>query len=314
MIKAIERATGNEYKAERIDEGFNVFTMEGKPYKKLKESTFKRNFKVTGEVIEEKKEIKKPEPEKKVEKKQESKKAEPKKEAKNVKKEEPHKELSPEQREKMIDKIRKVLKLAQDNPSMEEGLAAALQAQKLMAKYNIHEDDVSLEEIKDEIGSVFSTQKHNSHLKAWRKNLAMVISRNFRCKCYMRGQDVVFRGYKKDAEIAMEVYLSLYEICRKLGTKAHEKQKAEEGTGKGAHNSFALGFVRGVEEGLGEQCTALMIVTPKEVEEEYVTFSAGFGKSRGMSTNNIDGKLYAQGKVEGKAAIKSHGIEKKGGK
>ena len=282
MIKVIERATGNEFKANKIEGGYEVFTLEGEKYKKLKDSTFKKYFKPA---------------EKAEEKTQEA--------------EEPVEEVSEEKRAKMIEKIKKVLKLAQDNPSMEEGLAAALQAQKLMHKYNIHKDEVELEEIRDEITSVFSNQKHDSHLKAWRKNLAAIVARNFRCKCYMRGQDVVFRGYKADAEIALDVYMNLYNICHKLGVQLKKKEKEETGTGKGVQNSFAIGFLKGVEEGLGEQCKALMIIVPKEVEEEFEEFSKNFKTSRGMAVNNIDGRIYEKGRREGKAAVKARQLENK---
>lgn len=282
MINAIERATGKEFKANKIEGGYEVFTLEGEKYKKLKDSTFKKYFKPA---------------EKAEEKTQEA--------------EEPVEEVSEEKRAKMIDKIKKILKLAQDNPSMEEGLAAALQAQKLMHKYSIHKEDVELEEIKDEITSIFSEQKHDSQLHAWRKHLAMIVAKNFRCKCYMSGQDVVFRGYKADAEIALEVYMNLYTIGDKLGSKAYKEQLAETGSGKGAYNSFILGFLKGIEEGLGEQCTALMIIVPKEVEEEYTEFSKNFKKSRGMAVHGVNGQLYEKGRREGKAAVKSRQLEDK---
>lgn len=290
MIKAVERATGNVYSVKRIEGGFKVYDQDGNLYKKLKESTFKRYYKVTGETTE------------KATSKHKTEKAP-----------EPTQELSDEKRESMIEKIRKILKLAQDNPSMEEGLAAALQAQKLMAKYNIHQEDVELEEIKDEIGSVFSEQKHDSQLHGWRKNLASIIAKNFRCKCYMHGKDVVFRGYKEDAKIALDVYMNLYTMGNKLGSKAYHDQLAETGSGKGAYNSFVLGFLKGIEEGLGEQCTALMIIVPKEVEEEFEEFTADFKHSKGgMVFNGIDGELFNKGKKEGKAAVKARQVEKKG--
>lgn len=309
FIKAIERATGKEYRAERIEGGFQIYALTGEAYKKLRESTFKKYFKLTGETTsEEATETQKEEQpvEEKKEKATEKKDKTPKQE-----KQQPVVEIDGDKKEKMIEKIKKMLKLAENNPSQEEALSAALQAQKLMAKYNIHEDDVTLEEIKDEIDSVFSAQKHNSHLLSWRKSLASIVARNFRCKCYVSGKDIVFRGYKKDAEIALEVYLTLYTIGNQLASKAYAEQKVRTGTGKGAYNSFVAGFLSGVEEGLSVQCTALMLVVPKEVQEEYKQFSATFGTTK-VSLQVKDGKLFAKGKEEGKAAVKSRAIEKKG--
>lgn len=301
MMKVVERKTGAEFQAKRIEGGYEIFTLEGEKYKKLKDSTFKKYFKLTGESTEAKPEKE----EKKVEKKAKA-------AAKQVEAEEAHEELSEEKKDKMISKIRKMLKLAQNNPSMEEGLAAATQAMKLMKKYNIHEDDVTLEEVRDEIGSVFSEQKHDSQLHSWRKQLALIVANNFRCKAYVRNGDVVFRGYIQDAKVALEVYTCLYVIGNKGGSKAYHEQKAETGSGKGAYNSYVFGFLKGIQEGLGEQSTALMVVVPKEVEEEFEEFSANFkqGRSYGVSINNPE--LYVQGKKEGKAAVKARAVEKKG--
>ena len=298
MMKVIERATGTEMQAKRIDGGYEVFTMDGEKYKKLKESTFKKYFKLTGETVSKDKAAGKAE-------KSETKKATKKQAA------EQHEELAPDKREKMIAKIKKMLALAENNPSMEEGLAAALQAQKLMAKYNIHKDDVELEEIKDEIKSVFSKQKHNSHLLAWRKQLALIVAENFRCKCYMSGQDIVFRGYVEDAKLALDVYMMLYTVGNKLGSKAYADQKAETGSGKGAFNSFVTGFVKGVHDAFSEQCTALLVITPKEVEEEWETFSANFKQGRAGSLTITDASLYKKGYQEGKSVAKSRSIGKK---
>jgi hypothetical protein len=275
MMKVIERETGVELRAEAIDGGYQIYTQAGEKYKKLRESTFKRYYKIV-----------------------EKESAEP---------------VSDEKREKMIEKIKKMLALAENNPSEEESLAAALQAHKLMVKYNIHEDDVSLEEVKDDIVSIFSEQKHNSNLHNWRKQLGLVVANAFRCKCYIHGKDIVFRGYKEDAQLALEVYLMLYNVGDALGSKAYGKQLEETGSGKGAYNSVALGFLHGVKVAFEEQCTALMAVTPKEVEEDWSSFSANFKQSRSASVYSVNGDLYKQGFEEGKKAVKGRSIEKKGG-
>lgn len=278
MVKVIERATNVEMKAERIEGGYQVYTMDGEKYKKLRDSTFKKYFKTTGDTVGKENPVK-PEP------------------------------VSDEKREKMIEKIKKMLSLAENNPSEEEALSAALQAHKLMAKYNINEEDVSLEEIKDEITSVFSQQKHGCHLMAWRKQLAGVVAKAFRCKAYVSGQDVVFRGYKDDAQLALEVYLMLYTVGDKLGSKAYSDQLEETGSGKGAYNSMTIGFLHGVSDALNAQCTALMVVTPKEVEEDWESFAAGFVKDRKMAATRINSKLYNEGYSEGKQSVKSRALE-----
>lgn len=272
MMRVIERATGIEMRAEEIEGGYQVFTMDGEKYKKLRESTFKKYFKAATEE-------------------------QPKAQA-----------VSDEKREKMIEKIKKMMALAENNPSEEEALSAALQAHKLMMKYNIHESEVTLEEVKEDIVSIFSEQKHNSSLHKWRKQLGAIVARAFRCKCYISGKDVVFRGYKDDAQLALDVYLMLYTVGDRLGSKAYTEQLADTGSGKGAYNSFVVGFLYGVRDAFDEQCTALMVITPKEVEEDWESFSAHMKTSK-TSFTVVDRELYEKGYAEGKQAVKSRAIE-----
>lgn len=343
MIRTMERATGNEYTAKKIEGGYEILTETGERYKKLKDSTFKRYFKVLGEAAAEPKaeepevteddydepeqetveeEVEEPTEEAEEEEApaEEPKKSKKQKSEKKHKSEQPVVELEGVTRENMIEKIKKMLNLSQNNPSEEEGLAAALHAQKLMAKYNIHEDEVTLEEIEeDEIDSIEAPLKDDSSLHTWRKNLGLVVSKNFRVKCYMSGKDVVFRGFVEDVKVAVEVFTYLYTLGNKLGSKKYHDQLKETGSAKGVYNSFVMGFLKGVEEALNEQCTSLMLVTPKAVEEEFKAFAAENFKGKGQKALGSfrGGEFYEQGKVEGKAAVKSKQLDtkkNKGGK
>ena len=291
-MRAIERTTGTEYKVKAIEGGFEVYTLEGEKYKKLKESTFKRNFKLVKGKAE-----KATEPEAKVEG--------------------PKVELSEEAKEAMIEKIKKILKLSKDNPSQEEGMAAALKAQQLLSQYNISEDEVSLEEISPEaISESVVELKHNAHLFAWYKNLAGTVARNFRVKAYLDSRkDVVFRGFTEDTKIAAEVYKYLYALGDKLACNACKVAHEENGTVKGVYNSFIIGYLEGIESALGEQCTALMLVIPKAVEEDYEVFSAANLKQTKSSVTGKKNQNYEEGLTEGKQAVRSRQLkDKKGGK
>ena len=204
-----------------------------------------------------------------------------------------------------------MLALAQNNPSLEEGLQAALHAQKLMSKYNIHQEDVELEEIKDDIKSIFVESIERRVLMAWRKQLAVIIARNFRCKVYMKGNATAFRGYTQDIKIAAEVYKSLYIVGDKLAMKVQADVQKKTGSGKGIYNTYIVGFLKGIEEGFGEQSTALMIVVPKEVEEEFAEFSKNFEPGKGKKLEVLDADIYYKGKADGKSAVKARAVEDK---
>ena len=340
MLRAIERATGIEYKVKKIEGGFEIYTIDGEKYKNLKESTFKRYFKPV-KAAEAEQPVEEPTPEEpeydepeqetvepEAEEQETTQEEEPKTEKKSKKSDKKQKkeekkqvtvELTGVDRDNMIEKIKKMFNLSENNPSVEEATSAVLMAQKLMAKYNINEEDLSLEEVKDdEIGYMATTLRHDSSLHTWRKNLGMVVAKNFRVKCYMLGKDVTFRGFKADVEIAVEVFTYLYALGNKLGSKKYHDQLKETGSAKDVYNSFVGGFLEGIEEALNEQCTALMLVIPKAVEEEYEIFGKeNFkGKQKGLMSV-VAGKIYEEGKIEGKAAVKSRQLKdkkNKGGK
>ena len=150
--------------------------------------------------------------------------------------------------ERIIEKIRKCLALANNNPSEEEAKAAALQAQKLLAKYNISMADVTeLEQEVEEIVEVATWFKDivKGVARAWKYELADIVARNFRCKHFFYGKRaVVFYGHKTDAEAASEVYKYLFSMGDRLANRVTYRvlreyhRKGESAQVSGIYNSW----------------------------------------------------------------------------
>lgn len=215
-----------------------------------------------------------------------------------------------ETKQEMIEKIRKILALAENNPEKNEAIAAALHAQKLMAKYHIEQSELG-QELKEENIDSLECVLSGKTMK-WRLGLAAIIGRNFRCRVYLNyAGNVTFYGFEEDAKIAREVFISLYNIGVKLSNKMKREARKETGTASGVRNTFCLGFVDGIRAELEKQCTALMIVVPKEVDEKYkeqFTFTRTTSTSMKVSS---DREMYNKGFQEGRDAIRSKGIEGK---
>ena len=216
-----------------------------------------------------------------------------------------------EKREKILKKIENLLALAGNNPSENEAIAAALKAQELMAKYNIELADIKDEKPKNNITEETYTPKANCHyVRKWRYTLAQIIAKNFCCKTYCINRDtIVFYGYEKDAKIAVEVFKFLFETGNKLANRYYLKCKKEGKNTKGVLNTYLVGFCDGIKEVLDKQCTALMIVVPKEVEEAYTEHSKGFKLIKNSLNVTSDDRAYNEGKTEGKATATARGIE-----
>lgn len=218
--------------------------------------------------------------------------------------------MSNEKVEKILDKVKKLLALAGNNPSEEEAKSAALKAQKLIAEYNLNVTDLGEEA--DEEPLVFRYYETGVD-KAWKYDLSMVVARNFRCRVTWIGKrKLSFYGFKTDAEVACEVFEFLFKTCEKRSRYTADNAYRDYGCSKGVYYSFSTGFVNGISEELNRQCTALMIVESPKVAEGYTAWAEGHVKKfevKRRDRHDFDPAHYKNGKIEGKSTIQARGIE-----
>ena len=211
--------------------------------------------------------------------------------------------------EKIIIKIKNLLDLSNNNPNQNEAFAAALKAQELMAKYKIRVEN--LEDNPEKITRQFFDGSEVSGNKKWRSYLAQIISKNFRCKCYLSGDYIVFYGYDNDAKIALDVFKMLVSTATKLSRKEYYTRKKNGYSTKGVMNAFLLGFCDGVKEVLDRQCTTLMIITPKEVEKGFEELTVGWKKKPNKIKVNTNKEIENNGRIAGRNAMSSRQISNK---
>lgn len=214
-----------------------------------------------------------------------------------------------EKREKMIEMIKKCFKLAENNPSREEAVAAALKAQELMSRYKIEDVEIMTEVKEETIEAVVSQAGKGNK---WKYRLGEVIARNFRCKCYFKGAwGIVFYGYKADADIAKQVFEFLFDAGNRLARKQVCEYRKYGYSTRGIANSYCLGFLSGVQECLERQSTALMILVPEKVKTEYETYSKSFGTINTCFTAGlqVDADVYREGKQDAKELLDGRHLE-----
>lgn len=212
--------------------------------------------------------------------------------------------------EKILNKIKNLLDLANNNPNENEAIAAALKAQELMAKYNIELDQLDDKKETREIVEEVYYQSDKHEMRKWKIGLAGIIAQNFRCKTYFLGKkDVVFYGYKEDAKIALNVFTYLYEIGNKFAVRYYNKCKKEGKETRGVMNTYLAGFRDGVAEVLEKQCTALMIVTPKEVTESFEEMTKDWKTTKSTLRLSGDTSAYSNGKSDGRDMATARNIE-----
>lgn len=203
-------------------------------------------------------------------------------------------------REQLMEKVSKLLALAGNNPSEAEANAAYAKAQKLIAEYNLNMDEFS--EKKEEIVMMPCVHPKN---KGYRTKLAVIIGRNFRCRVMMCGNTVNFVGYKTDAEVCVQIFNHAYKVSNKLGRAEVRRYRAQGIDIHGVFNSYVSGFCAGMREVLDEQCRALMIVVPDEVNEEADRRSGGRYRGGQRHNSNFWGSSYEAGRSDGRAHMRS---------
>ena len=215
--------------------------------------------------------------------------------------------------EKIIQTIRKILELSKNNPSEEEAKSAALKAQELLAKYHIDMKEVESIDI-DAVESIDEVRV-DVPAKKWKYKLATIVANNFRCKHFYIGKGtLVFYGHKTDADIAAETFKYLFNIGNRLAGREVDRVFGETGTSANVYNSFVAGFCAGIDEALGEQCKALMIVTPEDVKTSFAEMTKNWKTMNGgalrIGINEHCRDAYESGKTEGRHAVRSRQIEK----
>lgn len=206
-----------------------------------------------------------------------------------------------ETKEKILEKIKGLLALGDSsrNNSEEEAKAAMLKAQQLMAKY-----DISAEEVDGEDEEQYSHEMcEHKWDYAYRIPLAGVLAKNFRCRVYTRGKRVVFMGHPSDAKICKATFEFAYQFIQKKGNALYNKRYSMGYPTRGVFNSYAHGFIVGLQEAFDVQCQALAIVTPQDVIDEFTNLSKDWKtkKRKDISDDATDVQVWHEGRRDGKS-------------
>ena len=141
-------------------------------------------------------------------------------------------------------------------------------------------------------------------------NSPILSARNFRCKTYVIGRNsIVFYGYKNDAQAALQTFTFLFNVGNKLAVRYYNEYRKTHDNSHGVLNAYLNGFTEGVADVLNKQCRALMIITPKEVEEGWATLSAGFGTMKNRLNVSSDRNIKEAGRRDGRNTAESRYLE-----
>ena len=216
-------------------------------------------------------------------------------------------------RDKIVDRICKVLAVAEGTQFQAEAETAMKMAQNYMKTYGLSLSEIELkEELKEEIIKR-DVERNVVNQELWERKLCTAIGIVFDCRILLvptsdewRGYKAAFIGYEKDVELASVVFNCLYVSAKATANKLFPKDL-------NSIRSFLAGFGDGMlcrvhkEKAEAEKikaekgkCSYALVVVSKEkkieewVNNEYKTKSTN-PKSTQKNTNMF---AYSMGELE----------------
>lgn len=146
--------------------------------------------------------------------------------------------------DKVLGKIKKILRLSKDNPSEEEALTAAKMARNLLAKYSLSMSDIDLDNDGRSSDMLYMPANNNKGVKVWEGALAHIMSEFVPvravifevCKVNKRGKHrtIHFIGNREDVVVAIEMYRYLRSTIKKMARKHYKVKKLIKSYATGA--------------------------------------------------------------------------------
>ncbi|UUX34513.1 DUF2786 domain-containing protein [Fundicoccus culcitae] len=219
---------------------------------------------------------------------------------------------------KILDKIKNLLSLAEDGNNDEESQTALLMAQKLMLKYRISQNEINEHGEQKIVVKSLSVYKR---IYWWEKILVRIIAENFRVMFYIQSnrlphqtsvqRKIVLMGYPEDVELAYEVYhlaskAMRYHASQYIDNHVDKKLKSKSYSNQ-LRRSYYQGFLDGLDNKFATQRAqmqkdndqyALIIQTPQDVQEAFQREVKGSLTFR-LPESNKDSASYTEGYSKG---------------
>lgn len=206
--------------------------------------------------------------------------------------------------EKLIEKIKNLIQLANDNPSDEEGQTALLLAQKLMLKNNIALAEVEQFDEPKKFETSSTIAKEANRILWWERELAYILAHNFRCFYVdqrdrrLRKSRIIFFGEQQDADLVSKVFEAALLYLRYRLDRLSSRETSYK-------NSYLKGFLVALSRRFKKQVEEYsLMVLPSEETKEAVrgTFQNIQQGKIEVPKNDFNLEAYTEGKFHGENA------------
>lgn len=205
--------------------------------------------------------------------------------------------------ERVKERIRKLLKLAGNNPNEQEAQSALLKAQAMLLEYKIEEHELHAGEEQDV--SIIQAVSDETANTAWAMELATILESNFGVVLFWRQwknrKRPVFFGEEDKATICKVLFEYIVPWLNKKACNYATNMRNKHGIVKGVKQDYIVGFLKGLRDKFQEQVAtnesyALVVVVHPQVTKQYEELQKGF-----KGTVNVP-DMYVHGLKEARAA------------
>ena len=222
---------------------------------------------------------------------------------------------------KIVDRIRRLLALAGNNPSAEEAQTAMLHAQRLIAEHGVDESTLVAEQEAEEAEEV--DVEVCGKRDRYYESIAVIVANNFRCSPYLSHNYAVegrsnkvttirFIGMPADAAAAKLVYtMARHSLLTNRAAYIAERKKAKSGLSPSEVRDIRLlwthSFVQGVREAFRAQVEennwALVLQVPALVRQKIAEIKMGKPKDAfsDQTVRDLDRDALVKGRQAGEA-------------
>lgn len=204
----------------------------------------------------------------------------------------------------ILERVKKVLALANNNPSEGEAQTAMLMAQKLMAQYHISMRDLQTEDMGKR--TVEQEDIQGGGKTDWQRALGKTIADNLRCEILLFSRGFRFIGMEEDLQIATLTFSYSVNIIQKGMKKIRKDYRKEGKDTTGIAKAYVMGFLKGLQDKFNEQVKqenfSLVLVKDNAVIEKAKAQATGRRKSTSIKYKNDTeamGRGYQDGRYGG---------------
>jgi hypothetical protein len=233
--------------------------------------------------------------------------------------------MTNEDKDKLLDKIKKMLAKAGNNPNEHEAALAANMAQELLARHNLTMADVPDDDQPDDLADIVTDGTIVTASHPWRRPLGSAVATMYFCKYMFVGaggkNKHMFVGARHNVAVATVMYLYLLTTVERLAQEGSRSIPAQEKspyrtTFRGACSTRLCARIneriRDAKQGTamastGTTLPALLSLYDRATSLNDAFIASKFGKLRQVTSRIRN--LHAKGYYDGDAAGRNIGLD-----